>query len=85
MKRRHLTIFVVLASFAAIGYGFYIFEDEPKKGNTCIGAGTAGLFLLGMPLFLADVSRGKKAKDYMLTDENIRKMQGKEPKNTENQ
>jgi len=50
-----------------------------------IGFGTAGLFLLAMPLFLYKESKGKKMNDYMLTEENIRKMRGKERKKPENQ
>jgi hypothetical protein len=44
-----------------------------------------GLFLVAMPMFLIIESRGKKMKDYMLTEENLRKMQGKGPKKSENQ
>ena len=85
MKLKYFTIVAVLASFSAIGYGFYSFEENPKRANLCIGAGTAGLFLVAMPLFLYDVGKGKDAKNYMLTEENIRKMQGKSPKETDNQ
>jgi len=38
-----------------------------------------------MPLFLIIESRGKKVQDYMLTEENLRKMQGKKPKKSDNQ
>lgn len=84
-KFKYLTILVVLSSLASIVYGFLVMEDNPLLANKCIGFGTVGLFLLAMPMFLIRESRGKKVKDYMLTEENIRKMQGKEPKNTDNQ
>ncbi len=74
---------VVLASIASIVYGFALEESEGPLANKFIGSGTAGLFLVAMPLFLYKESKGKNVKDYMLTEENIRKMQGKEPKKTE--
>jgi hypothetical protein len=49
-------------------------ETAPVSGNKYIGFGVVGLFMLAMPLFLIFESRGKKMKDYMLTDDNIRKM-----------
>ena len=79
MKTKHITIFIVLASFTAILYGFFTKDANPAFAHKCIGAGTAALFLIAMPLFLFTVSKGKKVKDYMLSEENIRKMQGKEP------
>ena len=69
---------IVLVSLGSIVYGFTLLEDAPITGNKCIGFGVIGIFLLAMPLFLIFESRGKKMKDYMLTDENIRKM--KNPK-----
>ncbi|MEX0290908.1 MAG: hypothetical protein AB3N14_17525 [Flavobacteriaceae bacterium] len=82
---KHIIVIIVLASAAAIIYGFSIKGEDPSMANKCIGFGTAGLFLVAMPMFLIKESKGKKIKDYMLTDENIRKMQGKEPEKTENQ
>lgn len=60
-------------------------EAEEDRGHKCIGFGVIGLFLVAMPLFLIVESRGKKMKDYMLTDENIRKMREKKSDSTENQ
>ncbi|AWX44731.1 hypothetical protein HME9304_01734 [Flagellimonas maritima] len=85
LKIRYLIILVLLASFSSIIYGFTIKEDIPVTANKYIGFGTLGLFLVAMPLFLATESRGKKMKDYMLTNENIKKMQGKDKENPENQ
>jgi hypothetical protein len=82
---KYLIIAVVLSSFASIVYGFAIMENNGLLANKCIGFGTVGLFLVAMPLFLIKESKGKKVKDYMLTEENIRKMQGKPPKSAENQ
>jgi len=79
-KMKYIILFVVLGSLASIIYGFRILEDEPDLGNKCIGGGTVGLFLIAMPLFLITASRGKNFKDYMLNEENIRKMNEKERK-----
>ncbi len=71
---RYVTLLIVLSSLGSILYGFTLLEEAPVTGNKCIGFGVVGIFLLAMPLFLVSESRGKKMKDYMLTDENIRKM-----------
>jgi len=74
-----------LASFGAILYGFSIQEENLSLAHKYIGFGTAGLFLLAMPLFLYKESKGKKMNDYMLTEENIRKMRSKDDEKPENQ
>lgn len=71
---------ILIASAISIIYGFSIQETELALANKYIGFGTVGIFLIAMPLFLVKVSRGKNMKDYMLNEENIRKMQGKDKK-----
>ena len=85
MKLKHLIVIIVLASFASIVYGFTLKTEEQDIAHKFIGFGTIGLFLVAMPLFLYKESKGKKMKDYMLTEENIMKMKKKERKNTDNQ
>ena len=85
IKLRHIIVLITLASFCSIIYGFYIMEELPVKANKFIGFGTVGLFLIAMPLFLISAGKGKKVKDYMLTEENIRKMRASEKKESENQ
>ena len=82
---RYLILLIVLASFGCIAYGFNLEDSQEVTAHKFIGGGTVGLFLVAMPLFLIKESRGKKMNDYMLTEENIRKMQGKSTKETENQ
>lgn len=84
-KFKYIIVLVTLAAIASIIYGFSIKEEDPGLGHKCIGLGTVGLFLVAMPLFLMKESKGKNMKDYMLTKENIKKMQEKERKKTENQ
>lgn len=85
IKLKYIVLLVTLASIASIIYGFSIKEEDPSLGHKCIGLGTVGLFLVAMPLFLVKESKGKNMKDYMLTKENIEKMQENERKKTENQ
>ncbi len=84
-KFKYIIVLVTLAAIASIIYGFSIKEEDPGLGHKCIGLGTVGLFFVAMPLFLMKESKGKNMKDYMLTKENIKKMQEKERKKTENQ
>lgn len=79
MKLKHLIILILIASFGAIIYGFTLKDTSEFIANRFIGFGTAGLFLVAMPLFLYKESKkGKQMKDYMLTKENIEKMNKKE-------
>ena len=80
---KYILILITISSLGAIGYGFLIQAEDPVLANKIIGFGTVGLFLLAMPIFLIVNSRGKKVKDYMLTDESIRKMRNKEEKEDE--
>lgn len=82
---KYFILLIVLGSLGSIIYGFSIHDEYTALGNKCIGFGTAGLFLVAMPLFLYKESRGKKMKDYMLTEDNIRKMRGEETEKPENQ
>ena len=85
VKLSHVIILVVLASFGSIIYGFTLKDKEAVLGHRFIGGGTVGLFLVAMPLFLIKESQGKKLKDYMLTKENIEKMQNQSGEKPENQ
>lgn len=75
---KYLIILITIGSFASIGYGFHIQEEQLTAANKFIGFGTVGLFLVAMPLFLFHYSKGKKMKDYMLNEENILKMRNRE-------
>jgi hypothetical protein len=80
---RYLILLIVIASFGAIIYGFNLDASQEALSHKYIGSGTLALFLIAMPLFLYKESKGKKFKDYMLTDESVRKMQGRAPKKPE--
>jgi len=80
---KYIITSIVLISFGLIIYGFNLDASEEALSHKFIGSGTVGLFLIAMPLFLFKESKGKDFKDYMLTDENVRKMQGKPPRKKE--
>ena len=78
---KYIITLITIAAIGSIIYGFTLDKNKTEVSHKYIGAGTATLFLVSMPLFLYKESKGKKMNDYMLTEENVRKMQGKEPKN----
>ncbi|MBD0779327.1 hypothetical protein HPE56_16130 [Maribacter sp. ANRC-HE7] len=82
---KYVVILIVIASLGSILYGFSIHEEQVTLGKKYIGFGTVGIFLVAMPIFLYKESQGKKMKDYMLTEENIKKMRGEESEKAENQ
>jgi hypothetical protein len=80
LSKRSLIGLLAIGCLSAIVYGLIIQESQPVAGNSYIGFGVLFLFLVAMPLFIFTEGKGKKVKDYMLTEENIRKMQAKTKK-----
>ena len=80
LSKRSLIGLLAICCLSAIVYGLIIQESQPVAGNSYIGFGVLFLFLVAMPLFIFTEGKGKKVKDYMLTEENIRKMQAKTKK-----
>ena len=76
---RYLILLLFLAALTTIILGFAL-ELDSKTADRLKGIGTVGLFFIVMPLFLLIESPGKEVKDYMLTEENIKKMRGGERK-----
>jgi len=77
---KYIILITVFASLGAMIYGFNLEVEESAVADKYIGSGTVGLFLIAMPLFLYKESKGKKMDDYLLNDKNVRKMQGRPPK-----
>ncbi|HZH70302.1 MAG TPA: hypothetical protein VFD80_07630 [Flavobacteriaceae bacterium] len=77
---RWILILMTLVVVGLTSYGFYIKSEDLQQGELFIGLGVAAGFFVWMPLFLYHRWKGKSAKDYMLTKENLRKM--KEFKNS---
>jgi hypothetical protein len=82
---KYIITLILLASIGSIIYGFSILDEQMPLAHKYIGFGTVGIFLVAMPLFLISASQGKKLKDYMLNEENIRKMRDQNLKKTDNQ
>lgn len=63
--------------------GFYIKPSDYEKGILFIGLAVVGLFFVWMPIFLYHRWKGKDVNKYLLTKENIKKMQnhGKNQRN----
>jgi len=78
-KKRRGILLLFIAAIAVILAGFLL-DLEPKLSNRLKGLGTVMIFFVVMPLFLLVESPGKKMKDYMLTEENIKKMQSDKKK-----
>jgi len=85
MKLKYIISGIALLALSAIIYGFSIKESTLTLAHKYIGGGTAALFFVVMPLFLYKESKGKKVKDYMLTEDNIKKMREKREQKHKNQ
>ncbi|MBW2938564.1 hypothetical protein KXJ69_10625 [Aureisphaera sp. CAU 1614] len=72
---KYFLIILFIAIVVALITGFYVKPDDPKMGDLLIGLSVSGLFLVLMPLFVYHRWKNKNVKDYMLTKENIEKMQ----------
>ena len=82
---KYIITAIVIISIGLIGYGFSMDDPEEAIAHKFIGSGTLGLFLVAMPLFLYKESKRRNMKDYMLTEENVRKMRGEKIERLENQ
>ncbi|HET8803011.1 MAG TPA: hypothetical protein VFM72_00425 [Aequorivita sp.] len=69
-----LTILFILV-IIALGIGFYIKPEDEETGNLIIGLTLMAGFFVLMPLFIYHRWKNRSVKDYMLTKENIEKMQ----------
>ena len=71
------TIIKILAIIIglAIATGFYFrINDEMLLGDRIIGIAVLASAFILLPLFLYHRWKGKKLKDYTLSDENLKKM-----------
>ncbi len=74
---RNILLLFVLSCLGSIAFGLYHLNTPNSYTHQFIGCGTVGLFFVAMPIFLFVESKGKEMKDYLLTTENIEKMQKK--------
>lgn len=69
-------LFILILTF--FSYGFYVrYFEEVLKGDRIIGLSVLTTVFVLMPAFLVYSWKGKKLNDYMLTKENLDKMNNK--------
>jgi len=67
-----IIFFILLILFVS---GLFLIDSSREiLARRLIGASIAGLFFLWMPLFIYHRWKDRAIKDYMLTEENIKKM-----------
>lgn len=67
-----------IAILIAIGVGFYFrLNDQILTGDRIIGIAVLASAFILMPIFLYVRWRGKKLKDYTLSEDNLKKMREK--------
>jgi len=72
---KYIILILFTSVVAGLGVGFYIKVGDEATGNLIIGLSLMVGFFLLMPLFIYYRWKGKNLKDYMITKENIKKMQ----------
>ena len=72
MKYSLYIIFILIV--ASVSFGLYIQSSWNPLAEKLIGGGMAGLFFVWMPLFIYHRWKNRSIQDYMLTKENIKKM-----------
>jgi uncharacterized protein YneF (UPF0154 family) len=71
---KHLIKFLLFISFIGLCSGFYIKDENTVSGDYLIGLSLMLLMFIIMPLFIYNRWKNKDIKDYMLTEESIKKM-----------
>lgn len=66
---------LLISALIALGIGFYIKPEDKGTGDLIIGLTLMVGFFVLMPLFIYHRWKNRSVKDYMLTKENIEKMQ----------
>ncbi|GHC42846.1 hypothetical protein [Ulvibacter litoralis] len=64
-----------IAVIILLAVGFYIKPEDEATGHLLIGSAIVVGFFILMPSFIYHRWKDKNVKDYMLTKENIEKMQ----------
>ena len=71
---KYIIKFLLLISFIGLCLGFYIKSENTVSGDYLIGLSLILLMFIIMPLFIYNRWKNKDIKDYMLTEESIKKM-----------
>lgn len=73
MKYILKTLFIAIIIAVGIGY-YYKNTGDHLTGDKMVGIGILAASFILMPLFIYHRWKGKKVKDYMLNEENLKKM-----------
>ena len=71
---KYLIKFLLIISFIGLCLGFYVKPENNVCGDYLIGVSLMLLMFIVMPLFIYNRWKNKDIKDYMLTEESIKKM-----------
>lgn len=80
-KIKYLLTFLLLGAIVAAIIGLYIQDEQVVLGDLLIGGAVVTTFFITMPIFIYHRWKDRNVKDYMLSEENIRKMQDYSKKN----
>ncbi len=72
---KYFLMSLLISIIIAVGFGFYIKTTNEGTGNFIIGLSLSALIFVLMPTFIYHRWKDKNVKDYMLSKENIKKMQ----------
>lgn len=84
---RNLIIILFCICCVTLGYGFYLryFTEDTLTGDRFLGLTILAVSFIVMPMFLYHRWKDRKVQDYMLNEDNIKKMsdfnEGKKPEN----
>ena len=80
---KYIIRILFLAVISLVGFGYYLKNTgDHTSGDKWVGLGILGASFILMPLFIYHRWKGKKVKDYMLTEENLKKMREYNEKKT---
>ena len=71
---KYLIKFLLLISFIGLCLDFMLSSENTVSGDYLIGVSLMLLMFIIMPLFIYNRWKNKDIKDYMLTEESIKKM-----------
>lgn len=72
---KYFIIILFISIIISISIGFYIKTDDEATGKLIIGLSLMAGFFVLMPAFIYHRWKNRSVQDYMLTKENILKMQ----------
>ncbi|MCM5662415.1 hypothetical protein [Galbibacter mesophilus] len=84
MKRIVQILFIAILIAFVIGY-YFKWQEDHVTGDKIVGIAVIVSAFVFIPLFIYSRSKGKNIQDYMMTKENLDKMNDKKGENTENQ